>query len=93
MGSPVPMDRPESPLHLPEDETAPDDAGEAGAGRKRNQGEVNALAACSTTGVHSTKVRQKARHGSKSEQTCARPKGGLKHGFREVTFRNYCRLL
>jgi hypothetical protein len=29
------MGRPESPLHLPEDETAPDDAGEAGAGRKR----------------------------------------------------------
>ena len=31
----LPMGRPESPLHLPEDETAPDDAGEAGAGRKR----------------------------------------------------------
>ena len=25
----LPMGRPESPLHLPEDETAPDDAGEA----------------------------------------------------------------
>ena len=31
----LPMGRPESPLHLPEDEAAPDDAGEAGAGRKR----------------------------------------------------------
>lgn len=31
----LPTGRPESPLHLLEDETAPDDAGEAGAGRKR----------------------------------------------------------